>query len=205
MPWTPPTASSNTPPPPERRRPPAPAHPLLAPAVAVIISLLFALGCTTAPSSPPSNPDPSTPLGASATIERVIDGDTVVVRIGGRVERVRLLGIDTPERPGSLRPAECHGDEATEATKALLPEGTEVLVTRDIEPRDRFGRLLAYLYRADDGLFVNLVLVEHGHAEVLVIEPNSAHRDLFVQAEARARAQGLGFWATCGGPDVPLE
>ena len=144
-------------------------------------------------------------VGAAATVMEVVDGDTVVVQVAGRAERVRLIGIDTPEVVGGFLPAECYGEEATAFTSALLPVGTEVRLTRDTEARDRYDRLLAYVHRSGDGLFVNLEIAAQGYAEALVIEPNTIHADAFYAAAARARNQGLGLWNACGSADVVLE
>jgi micrococcal nuclease len=142
----------------------------------------------------------------AATIDHVVDGDTVRVRFPGRrgTESVRLIGIDTPEThgPGGLR--ECFGQEAAVRTARLLPEGTEVRLVRDEEARDRYGRLLAYVYRSEDGLFVNLSLAKDGFAAALSIEPNTSHRSEIVDAVDAARDAGLGLWGKCGGPDKPL-
>ena len=135
----------------------------------------------------------------------VVDGDTVVVQVADRTERVRLIGIDTPETTGGYLPAECYGDEATVFTRSLLPEGTEVSLTRDVEARDRYDRLLAYVHRSGDGLFVNLEIAANGYAKALVIEPNTIHADAFYTTAARARDQGLGLWSDCGSADVVLE
>lgn len=135
----------------------------------------------------------------------VIDGDTVVVEVAGRTERVRLIGIDTPEVAGGFLPAECYGDEATAFTSALLPIGADVRLTRDIEARDRYERLLAYVHRSGDGLFVNLEIAAQGYAEALIIEPNTIHADDFYTAAAHARDQGMGLWSACGSADVVLE
>src|SRR6476469_2975663 len=78
-----------------------------------------------------------------ATVTRVVDGDTIVVRIGGRDENVRVLGIDTPETHKPDTPVECYGPEASNRLVALLPAGTVVRLVRDVESRDRYGRLLA--------------------------------------------------------------
>jgi micrococcal nuclease len=135
-----------------------------------------------------------------ASVVRVVDGDTVRVRVGGREEAVRLIGIDTPETVDPRSPVECFGKEASDRTKALLPPGTRVRLVADVEPRDRYDRLLAYVYR-DDGTFVNLSLVEDGYASLLTYPPNVAHVDEFTAAAARARDEGRGLWAACGGPD----
>ena len=142
----------------------------------------------------------------AATVVKVVDGDTVRVRLPGRrdTESVRLIGVDTPEThgPGGLR--ECFGKEASAHTATLLPPGTEVRLVRDAEARDRYGRLLAYVYRRHDDLFVNLELARAGFAAPLSIPPNVAHRDAFVDAAADAREAGRGLWGRCGGPDEPL-
>src|SRR5205085_3089746 len=91
----------------------------------------------------------------AATVARVVDGDTIVVHLGGRTETVRLLGIDTPETVDPRKPVQCFGTEASHRTKELLPPGTGVRLERDVEARDIYGRLLAYV-RRDDGTFVNL-------------------------------------------------
>lgn len=140
-----------------------------------------------------------------ATVTRVIDGDTVIVDFGTASESVRLIGIDTPEPRGGFQPAECFGDEASDFTGQLLPPGTTVLLTRDVEARDVYDRLLAYIYRAADGLFVNLAIVETGHATTLSIAPNTTFADSFAAAAATARSSDAGLWGACGGPDVPVS
>ena len=141
--------------------------------------------------------------GAVATVVHVVDGDTVDIRVAGQVERVRLLGIDTPEtvKPGT--PVQCYGPQASNRTKQLLPLGTAVLVQRDQEPRDRYGRLLAYLWRARDGLFVNRSLVADGYARTLSISPNTAHRDDLAAASAAADRADRGLWGACPPAEPP--
>ncbi|MDH4143684.1 MAG: thermonuclease family protein [Acidimicrobiia bacterium] len=137
------------------------------------------------------------PQGYPATLQRVVDGDTVVIDIAGDEETVRLIGIDTPETHKPNTPVECFGPEATEALRELIPEGTALLVSRDTESRDVYGRLLAYVFRAEDGLFVNLEIAERGYADVLVIPPNTTFAAQFRAAVARASGQGLGLWGAC--------
>ncbi len=137
-------------------------------------------------------------------VEAVVDGDTVDVSIGGRRERVRLIGIDTPEPVGGRREAECYGTEASRRTAELLPVGTQVRLERDAEPRDRYDRLLAYVHRVDGELFVNLDLVADGFADTLSIEPNTTYASTFAAAAAEARRSGLGLWSACGGADTAL-
>lgn len=137
-----------------------------------------------------------------ATVVRVVDGDTIVVHLAGRDENVRLLGIDTPETHKPDSPVECFGPEAAERLGSLLPKGTVVRLVRDVEARDRYDRLLAYVYRDGDGLFVDLAMVADGYAGTLTIRPNVAHRDELDRAAADAQAAQRGLWRVCGGNHV---
>ncbi|HZQ27945.1 MAG TPA: thermonuclease family protein [Acidimicrobiales bacterium] len=143
----------------------------------------------------------STPVPTgTGTVARVVDGDTIAVRVGTRQEKVRLVGIDTPESVKPRTPVQCFAHEASERTRALVPPGTRVRLVRDVEARDRYGRLLAYVYRDHDGLFVNLTLAQEGYAAPLTIPPNVAHADELVAAARSAREAGRGLWGRCGGP-----
>jgi micrococcal nuclease len=134
---------------------------------------------------------------ASATVTRVVDGDTIHVAIGGHDETVRLIGINTPETVDPRSPVECFGEEAHRHTEELLPKGTAVRLVRDVEARDRYHRLLAYVYRVKDDLFVNLALARDGFADLLTFPPNVAHVDDFTAAVREAREAGRGLWASC--------
>jgi micrococcal nuclease len=147
----------------------------------------------------------STPFAAEPTVIDVIDGDTIDVRIGYERQRVRLLGIDTPETRDPRKPVQCFGHEASEHTAQLLPHGTIVRLEHDIEEHDIYNRLLAYVWRASDGLFINLDLVTQGYADILSIAPNTAHADEFRTAMTAARTAPKGLWATCGGPGKPAS
>jgi micrococcal nuclease len=136
-------------------------------------------------------------------VARVVDGDTIVVRFGNDDETVRLLGIDTPETHKPNTPVECYGPEAAARLEALLPKGTPVRLVRDVEARDRYDRLLAYVYREPDHLFVDLVMVAEGFAGTLSIAPNLAHRDELAAAATEAQASHRGLWPACGGNHVP--
>src|SRR3954449_238415 len=129
-------------------------------------------------------------------VERVVDGDTIVVRLAGRDERVRYIGMDTPEdvKPGT--PVQCFALAAAAANRRLVARRT-VRRVPDAEARDRYGRLLAYVYREPDGLFVNAELVRRGYARVLTIPPNVAHEGDFRRLARRARAAGRGLWSRC--------
>lgn len=136
-------------------------------------------------------------MEANALVEYIVDGDTVDLVIDGREERVRLIGIDTPETEGPYTDLECYGPEATAFIERLLPLGTPVRIERDVENRDDYGRLLGYVYRADDGVFVNYELVRQGYATPLSIEPNTSNAELFVDAARSAEADDAGLWSAC--------
>jgi len=133
----------------------------------------------------------------SATVKHVVDGDTIDIAIGGNTERVRLIGINTPETKHPTKGLECFGPEASAYTQQLLPKGTALRVERDIEARDKYGRLLLYVYRMPDNLFVNYELAAQGYADTLSIEPNIMHRSDFSRAVAQARTNKLGLWKAC--------
>jgi micrococcal nuclease len=157
---------------------------------------------TAAPTTTTADPAPAIPDGRRATIVRVVDGDTLVV---DGDERVRLIGINTPETKDPRRPVECFGREASAAAEALLPPGTEVVLEADVEATDRYGRTLAYVRRLPDGLFVNLDLVARGFAEVATYPPNVRYVDDLVAAQRLARAESRGLWSACGEVGTPAE
>jgi micrococcal nuclease len=130
-------------------------------------------------------------------VVRVTDGDTIRVALGGRVERVRYIGIDTPEEVKPGTPVQCYARRAA-AENARLVAGRRVRLVLDVEPRDRFGRLLAYVYRDGDGLFVNETLVRGGFARTLTIPPNVRFADRFARLARQAREAGRGLWSACG-------
>jgi micrococcal nuclease len=132
-----------------------------------------------------------------AEVVRVVDGDTIRVRLDGRTERVRYIGVDTPEsvKPGT--PVQCYAKRAAAANAALVA-GRSVRLVGDVERRDRYGRLLAYVYREPDGAFVNAQLVREGYARTLAIAPNMAHARQFAQLAQTARRSGRGLWGACG-------
>jgi len=132
----------------------------------------------------------------TARVVRVVDGDTIKVAIGGRTDRVRYIGVDTPEtvKPGT--PVQCFGHEAS-ARNAALVAGQEVRLVPDREARDRYGRLLAYVYRASDDLFVNAALVRDGYARTLTIPPNDRYATRLRKLQAEARADRRGLWKAC--------
>jgi micrococcal nuclease len=139
------------------------------------------------------------PPPAGGVVERVVDGDTVIVRADGGALRVRLLGIDTPETVDPHRPVGCFGPQASAFSKRLLAGGA-VDLEYDRELHDRYGRWLAYIYLRRSGrppLFVNAVLVARGFARTLSIPPNTAHAGQLSALERSAALAGRGLWSAC--------
>ena len=139
-------------------------------------------------------PPPAIPAGDDTTVESVTDGDTI--RVTGGV-RVRLIGIDTPETVDPRTSVQCFGPEASARMKATLPTGTRVRLVYDVERLDRYGRTLAYVYRASDGDFVNAAMVRDGYASAYTVPPNVAHADEFVALQREARDANRGLWGAC--------
>jgi len=132
-----------------------------------------------------------------ATVTRVVDGDTIHISINGTREEIRLIGVDTPETVHPTKPVQCFGPEASAHTKQLLPRGTRVYLVRDVESRDRYGRLLAYVYRAADNLFINNELVLNGWARPYPYPPNTTLETTFSESAHHAETHRLGLWSRC--------
>jgi micrococcal nuclease len=129
-------------------------------------------------------------------VVRVVDGDTIGVLVAGRREKVRYIGVDTPETHHPTKPVQCFG-RAAAAFNARLVGGERVRLVRDVEERDRFGRLLAYVYRVRDGLFVNAELARLGYARTLTIAPDVRYAARFAALAREARVAGRGVWVSC--------
>lgn len=125
----------------------------------------------------------------AAVVQRVIDGDTVVLAGG---ERVRYIGVDTPELHHPKKKVQPYAREATEFNRRLV-EGQKVRLELDVDRRDKYGRLLAYVY-LEDGRFVNAELLKEGYAQLLTIPPNVRYVDLFVGLQKQARDAKRGLW-----------
>jgi micrococcal nuclease len=136
----------------------------------------------------------------SAAVIRVVDGDTIKVQVDGREETVRYIGIDTPEPYRDGEPA-CYSQEAT-ARNTELVAGTQVQLVSDTENRDKYDRLLRYVYV--DEVFINELLIQEGYATTLQIKPNTAQASTLQSAEDLARDQNVGLWSACRGGSVPV-
>ena len=125
------------------------------------------------------------------TVVRVVDGDTVHVRIGDRVEKVRYIGVNTPELHHPRKGEEPGGREAAALNRTLV-DGRQVRLETDVRSRDRYGRLLAYVWVGDT--MINAELVRRGYAQVMTIPPNVRHQALFVKLQREAREGERGLW-----------
>jgi micrococcal nuclease len=134
------------------------------------------------------------PQSASAYVVRAIDGDTVEVRLDGRREDVRYIGVDTPEtvKPGT--PVQCFGPRA-HRFNARLVTGRRVRLVFGVERRDVYGRLLAYVHLGRR--FVNAELVRRGLARTLPIAPNTRFAERFQRLALAAARAGRGLWGAC--------
>jgi micrococcal nuclease len=136
----------------------------------------------------------------SAKVRRVVDGDTIIVVIDGREERLRYIGVDAPESVQPGTPVECFGLEASAENRRLV-EGRTVYLEKDVSERDRFGRLLRYVYVDDpdsgERLFVNLELVARGYAQAVTYPPDVRHEQTFRAAQRAARDESRGLWGQC--------
>jgi micrococcal nuclease len=134
---------------------------------------------------------------SEATVVRVVDGDTILVRLGsGAEERVRYIGIDTPEsvKPGT--PVQCFAKAASHFNAELVG-GKRVRLVPDVEARDRYGRMLAYVYVEPGGAFVNEELVRQGYARPATFPPNVRFAGRFAALAAEAREAARGLWKAC--------
>ncbi|OAH57791.1 MULTISPECIES: thermonuclease family protein [Bacillaceae] len=136
----------------------------------------------------------SLPVGLiAATVIRVVDGDTIKVTMDGKEETVRLILVDTPETKHPQKGVQPFGPEASAFTTEQLA-GKEVKIEPGIEERDRYGRLLAYVYVAGDKMF-NKMLLEKGLARVAVYPPNTQYLDEFEKIQADAKSKAIGIWS----------
>ena len=138
--------------------------------------------------------DSGVPASANAFVVRVVDGDTIEARIGGVVEDVRYIGVDTPETVKPGEPVQCFGPRASAFNHGLV-EGRRVRLVFGEERRDAYGRLLAYVRLGRR--FVNAELVRRGLARSLTIPPNDRYAPLFRRLELRAARAGRGLWSAC--------
>ncbi len=133
----------------------------------------------------------SSASGVMAVIIKVIDGDTVELQTG---EKVRYIGVDTPESVAPNKPVECFAKEAYEKNRELV-EGKSAILVKDISDKDRYGRLLRYVYVND--IFINAELVENGYAKAVAYPPDVKFVSKFNALSENAKTNNLGLWGVC--------
>ena len=139
---------------------------------------------------PPTSTTVPLPPGDDKTVKDALDGDSVEATDG---TKIRLIGIDAPD----VETNGCFSAEATSHLRELLVPGSPVRVVYDADRTDRLGRVLAYVYRPTDGLFVNVAMVRDGFAKQLTTPPNTAHAEEIRTAVAEAVAERRGMWQGC--------
>jgi len=161
-----------------------------------IIALILAAVVTGASACSSRAPTGRAPLvdGASVPVTKVTDGDTIHVTYEGSDERVRFIGINTPEVDWYGGAAQCYGSQAGLYTRSRL-DGRSVTLVFDVAKRDRYGRLLAYVYVGTE--LLNLTLVRLGYATADPVPPDTRMAPTFKVAEGAAHDAGRGLWAAC--------
>lgn len=175
------------------RRGPRGANGAVFPWIAALIGLLLLIGILIEVLGFSDTADGADGAGESAVVERVVDGDTLVVTLDGQQERVRLLNIDTPETVHPDKPTECLGPEATERMEELLRPGDEVQLAFDEERTDQYDRLLAGVYSEDT--FINAQLARDGYGAPVVYAPNDRFLAEIEEAWEQAERDGVGVFA----------
>lgn len=155
------------------------------------VGLLFLALLTAATASA----QPSTSAGLTGTVVMVVDGDTIHVRVDARIEKIRYIGINTPEVRHPTKGEEPGGREASAVNRRLV-EGQQVRLELDVQRRDQYGRLLAYVWVA--GLMVNAELVRQGYAQVMTVPPNVRYQARFLALQREAREARRGLFAGGG-------
>lgn len=142
----------------------------------------------------------------TATVIKVIDGDTYKINFNGKAESVRLIGIDTPESRANIKAKKdarksgesvkeitALGKQATQYVKSLIKPGDKIKIEFDVQDRDRYGRILGYVY-LENGTFLNEKIIKDGYAQVMTVPPNVKYQDKFLAAQQNARSNNRGLW-----------
>jgi endonuclease YncB( thermonuclease family) len=129
-------------------------------------------------------------------VTEVFDGDTIAVDMDGRIEKVRMIGVDTPETHKPNSPVECGGPEASEFARNKLENSTVKLVfDKTNQNRDRYDRLLRYVY-TPDGILFNKLLISEGYGFAYINFPFEKKQE-FIEAEQTAKQTNKGAWGFC--------
>jgi len=163
----------------------------------ITVVMLLAFGANAEDKKPPKDWSKA----AAFKVLRAIDGDTIEVEQDGKPVKVRLIGVDTPETVHPSKPVQEYGKEASRFTANLL-KGESVYLEFDREKTDKYGRTLAFVYRAPDGLLVNAEVIRQGYGHAYTKYPfNAGLMDQFRAHERAAREAGRGLWGSAEGID----
>ena len=172
----------------------------------IVLPALLALGGFLGTHSFSAGAQPAAGQNIKATVVRLVDGDTMIVALANKRDRVRLIGIDTPEskdndkaeREARRSARDVHtilalGQRSYQFIQSKLPPGTPITLEFDVAPRDKYGRLLAYVYLSD-GTMLNQLLVREGYARLFTDDFNHRYRELFAKEYSAARKAKRGLW-----------
>lgn len=174
----------------------------------LLLLLCILAGCTATTSAKPDTdvqsilqayPELKNQPWTQADVKRVVDGDTFETKQG---EKVRLIGVNTPETVKPNSPVEAYGKEASDFTKKML-SGKPIYMFRDAGDKDTYGRLLRYVFIAGESVMYNEQLVSEGYANTMTIQPNVMFQKKFLELEREARSNNKGLWLTSGSANAP--
>lgn len=168
------------------------------------IGFIFLVLFLASPLYAKSKPEVREPI--TATVIKVVDGDTLKIRYSGQEESVRLIGIDTPESKANkkaksdaeksksdVKTITSMGKEAVRFTAGLVKPGDEIIIEFDVRQRDQYGRLLGYVYLFN-GKMLNEVIIKAGYANVMTYPPNVRYQEKFLNAYRESRESKRGLW-----------
>jgi len=139
-------------------------------------------------------------IGKTLRVEKIYDGDTIGAVVDGRFEKIRLLGVDAPEmdqRPWGKKAREC-------LRSLILAAGSEIFIEYDIDRRDKYGRILAYIWTRDRKM-INEEMMKKGCAVLFTFSPNVRYAELFRSAQKNAQEHKAGIWGECGLQESPQD
>ncbi|MBS1893933.1 MAG: thermonuclease family protein [Actinobacteria bacterium] len=168
-------------------------HPNIGSALLIVL-LAGVIGCDSITGTGKGGGGPDSGESGSARVERVVDGDTVILSAG--LGSSRIVGVDTPETVKPDTPVQCFGPQASDFSKRVLGHAGRVHYRVALEPVDSYGRSLVYLWLRD-GRFFNAMLVRRGYARPLPFPPNTRYAPLFQRLAEAAARRGRGLWGRC--------
>jgi micrococcal nuclease len=163
------------------------------PLLVALVGLLWPPTAAAPPDAAPAIVSPDLSAADQWTVVRVIDGDTIAVRRGDVLDKVRLIGVDTPETQDPRKDVQFYAKEGSAFLSNLLKGESVHLRFERPGHRDKYGRALAHVYRAPDGLWVNLEIIRQGYGQVYTAEAFE-HVDLFLAWQRKAREAEKGLW-----------